>query len=62
MRGIETNKRAREVSPGSADSRTAGPIVPIRRGVTLALLVEADEEFFDQEPVIEDDRGTGATY
>jgi transcriptional regulator with XRE-family HTH domain len=57
--GIETKKRAREVPPGSADGRTAGPVVPIRRGVTLALLVEADEEFFDQEPVIEDDRRDG---
>ena len=25
--------------------------------MALALLVEADEEFFDEEPVIEDDRG-----
>ncbi len=56
MGGIETKKRAREVSPGSADGGTAGPVVPKRRGVPLALLVEADEEFFDQEPVIEDDR------
>jgi hypothetical protein len=60
--GIEAKKRAREVSPGSDDGGTAGPVVPIRRGVTLALLVEADEEFFDQKPVIEDDRGDGATY
>ena len=36
---------------------TASPVVPIRGGVALAFLVEADEEFFDEEPVIEDDRG-----
>ena len=59
MWGVETEKRTREVSPGPADSGTAGPVVPRRRGVTLALLVEADEELFDQEPVIEDDRGDG---
>ena len=47
------------MSPGSADGGTAGPVVPIRGGVALALLVEADEEFFDQKPVIEDDRGDG---
>jgi hypothetical protein len=59
MRGIKAKKRAREVSPGSADGGTAGAVVPIRRGVALALLVEADEKVFDEEPVIEDDRGDG---
>ncbi len=59
VRGIETKKRTRQVSPCSADGGTAGPVVPRRRGEALALFGEADEEFFDQEPVIEDDRGDG---
>ena len=57
--GIETEKRAREVSLCSAGGGTAGTIVPRRRGVALAVLVEADEQVFDEEPVVEDDRGYG---